>query len=40
MSEAELEQYAAELKRRLVRFVQPGGRCALPGEALLGVGSG
>jgi ubiquinone/menaquinone biosynthesis C-methylase UbiE len=40
MSEAELEQYAAELKRRLVRFVQPGGRCVLPGEALLGVGSG
>jgi ubiquinone/menaquinone biosynthesis C-methylase UbiE len=39
MSEAELEQYAAELKRRLVRFVQPGGRCVLPGEALLGVGA-
>ena len=38
MSEDELEQYAAELKRRLVRFVQPGGRCVLPGEALLGVG--
>ncbi|HTD76159.1 MAG TPA: class I SAM-dependent methyltransferase [Chloroflexota bacterium] len=38
MSEDELEQYAAELKRRLVRFVQPGGRCVLPGEALLGIG--
>jgi ubiquinone/menaquinone biosynthesis C-methylase UbiE len=39
MSEAELEHYAAELKRRLMRFVQPGGRCLVPGEALLGVGS-
>jgi ubiquinone/menaquinone biosynthesis C-methylase UbiE len=38
MSDAEVEQYAAELKRRLVRFVQPGGRCVLPGQALLGVG--
>jgi SAM-dependent methyltransferase len=39
MSEAERDQYAAELRRRLVRFVQPGGRCVLPGEALLGAGS-
>ena len=38
MSDAEREQYAEELKRRLVRFVQPGGRCLLPGEALLGGG--
>lgn len=38
MSDAEREQYAQELKRRLVRFVQPGGRCVLPGEALLGAG--
>jgi ubiquinone/menaquinone biosynthesis C-methylase UbiE len=39
MSDAERDQYAAELRRRLVRFVQPGGRCVLPGEALLGAGS-
>ena len=39
MSEAERDQYAAELRRRLVRFVQPGGRCVLPGEALLGAGA-
>jgi len=39
MTDAELEQYAAELKGQLVRFVQADGRCSLPGEALLGVGS-
>ena len=38
MSDAERQHYADELRRRLVRFVQPGGRCVLPGEALLGVG--
>jgi ubiquinone/menaquinone biosynthesis C-methylase UbiE len=39
MTDAEREQYAAELKRRLVQYVQPGGRCILPGEALLGSGT-
>jgi ubiquinone/menaquinone biosynthesis C-methylase UbiE len=39
MSDAELEQYRGELKRRLVRFLQADGRCRLPGESLLGVGS-
>lgn len=39
MNEAEREDYAAELKRRLAAYVQPDGRCVLPGEALLGVGT-
>jgi ubiquinone/menaquinone biosynthesis C-methylase UbiE len=39
MSEAEREAYAAELERRLHAYVQPDGRCVLPGEALLGVGT-
>ena len=39
MSDAERDQYAAELRRRLVRFVRPDGRCVLPGEALLGAGA-
>jgi SAM-dependent methyltransferase len=38
MSDADRQHYAAELKRRLVHYVQPGGRCVLPGEALLGSG--
>ncbi|MCA1647527.1 MAG: class I SAM-dependent methyltransferase [Chloroflexi bacterium] len=39
MSAAEREQHAAELKRRLANYVQADGRCVLPGEALLGVGT-
>jgi ubiquinone/menaquinone biosynthesis C-methylase UbiE len=39
MSDAEREYFAAELPRRLASYVQAGGRCVLPGEALLGVGT-
>jgi SAM-dependent methyltransferase len=39
MSELEREAFWAELPRRLGAYVQPGGSCALPGEALLGVGT-
>jgi ubiquinone/menaquinone biosynthesis C-methylase UbiE len=39
MSEAEREQYAAELERRLATYLHADGRCVLPGEALLGVGT-
>ena len=39
MSDPERERYAAELERRLAGFVQPDGRCVIPGEALLGSGT-
>jgi ubiquinone/menaquinone biosynthesis C-methylase UbiE len=39
MDDAEREHYAAELARRLNAYVQPDGTCALPGEALLAVGT-
>jgi SAM-dependent methyltransferase len=39
MTEAERERYWAELGRRLQAYVQIDGRCVLPGEALLGVGT-
>jgi len=39
MSSDELAQYAKELERRLATYVRPDGRCVLPGEALLGVGT-
>ncbi len=39
MSDAEREHYAIELERRLATYLQPDGRCVLPGEALLGVGT-
>jgi ubiquinone/menaquinone biosynthesis C-methylase UbiE len=39
MSESEQQYYAAELERRLHAYVQPDGRCNLPGEALLAVGT-
>ncbi len=37
MTDAERQHYAAELERRLTAYLQPDGRCVLPGEALLGV---
>jgi ubiquinone/menaquinone biosynthesis C-methylase UbiE len=39
MSDAEREYYAVELQRRLATYLQADGRCVLPGEALLGVGT-
>jgi SAM-dependent methyltransferase len=39
MSDAERAHYWAELERRLQAYLQPDGRCLLPGEALLGVGA-
>jgi ubiquinone/menaquinone biosynthesis C-methylase UbiE len=39
MTEAEREYYTTELGRRLQAYVQPDGRCRLPGEALLGAGA-
>jgi ubiquinone/menaquinone biosynthesis C-methylase UbiE len=39
MSDTERDYYAAELERRLTAYLQPDGRCVLPGEALLGVGT-
>lgn len=39
MNEGERAHYAAELTRRLATYVQPDGKCVLPGEALLGVGT-
>jgi len=39
MSEAERSHYWAELERRVQPYVQADGRCILPGEALLGVGT-
>jgi ubiquinone/menaquinone biosynthesis C-methylase UbiE len=39
MSDAEREQYATELKRRLAAYQQADGRCILPGEALLAAGT-
>ncbi len=39
MSESEQQYYAAELERRLRAYEQPDGKCLLPGEALLAVGT-
>jgi hypothetical protein len=39
MSDAERAHYATELERRLHAYEQPDGRCLLPGEALLAVGT-
>jgi ubiquinone/menaquinone biosynthesis C-methylase UbiE len=39
MSDAEREQYAAELRRHLAAYVRDDGRCVLPGAAILGVGT-
>jgi len=39
MSDAERAAYPAELARRLAAYLQADGRCVLPGEALLGVGT-
>jgi len=39
MNDKEREYYAAELERRLTAYQQPDGRCVLPGEALLAVGT-
>ena len=39
MTDAERSHYWAELERRVTAYVQPDGRCILPGEALLGVGT-
>jgi ubiquinone/menaquinone biosynthesis C-methylase UbiE len=39
MSAEESARYFAELERRLAAYVQSDGRCLLPGEALLGVGT-
>ena len=39
MTDAEQAAFRTEVERRLARFVQPDGRCVVPGEALLGVGS-
>jgi ubiquinone/menaquinone biosynthesis C-methylase UbiE len=39
MSDAERQHYAAELEHRLTAYLQPDGRCVLPGEALLAVGT-
>jgi ubiquinone/menaquinone biosynthesis C-methylase UbiE len=39
MSQAEREQYVAELRRRVQAYALADGRCSLPGEALLGVGA-
>ena len=39
MSESEQQYYAAELERRLHAYEQPDGKCLLPGEALLAVGT-
>jgi SAM-dependent methyltransferase len=39
MNDAERANYWAELGRRLQAYVQTDGRCLLPGEALLGVGT-
>jgi SAM-dependent methyltransferase len=39
MNDAEREYYTSELARRVQAYVQADGRCVLPGEALLGVGT-
>jgi hypothetical protein len=39
MSDAERQHYATELEHRLTAYLQPDGRCVLPGEALLAVGT-
>lgn len=39
MNDAEREYYTSELARRAQAYVQADGRCVLPGEALLGVGT-
>jgi ubiquinone/menaquinone biosynthesis C-methylase UbiE len=39
MSDAERAYYTAELERRVAAYVLPDGRCVLPGEALLAVGT-
>jgi ubiquinone/menaquinone biosynthesis C-methylase UbiE len=39
MNDAEREHYTAELARRVQAYVQADGRCILPGEALLAVGT-
>ncbi len=39
MSDAEREYYAAELERRLTAYLQSDGKCILPGESLLAVGT-
>jgi len=39
MNAADRDYYVAELARRLQAYLQPDGRCVLPGEALLGVGA-
>jgi len=39
MSDAEREYYAVELERRLTAYLQSDGKCILPGESLLAVGT-
>jgi SAM-dependent methyltransferase len=39
MSDAERAFYQTELERRVAAYVQADGRCVLPGEALLAVGT-
>ena len=39
LSEAERARYRTEVERRLAAYVQLDGRCVVPGEALLGVGT-
>jgi len=39
MSDAERDYYAAELERRLTAYLQSDGKCILPGESLLAVGT-
>lgn len=39
MNDAERQDYAVELERRLAAYLQPDGRCVLSGEALLAVGT-
>jgi SAM-dependent methyltransferase len=39
MNESERERFNAEVERRLAAFARPDGRCVVPGESLLGVGT-
>jgi SAM-dependent methyltransferase len=39
MTDDERERFRAEVERRLAAHVQPDGRCVVPGEAVLGVGT-
>jgi SAM-dependent methyltransferase len=39
MNEAERQRFETEVEQRLAAFVQADGRCVVPGEAILGVGT-